>query len=181
MQYYYGNTQLTKYLNNPKAPDSRQYLDKAEAAFLKSVAINPKFHTVIYNIGLVAWNQQDGKKAEKYLNMVLEMHPTHILSTELLGKVNARFLGNTDKALLLLERAIFEFKRESADNYSSLGIVYAMRNDFVKAAATFKKALAITDTDGSIWQNYAQICAQMGDSTTAKMAQQRANALLNGK
>ena len=181
MQYYYGNTQLTKYLNNPKAPDARQYLDKAEAAFLKSMAINPKFHTVVYNIGLVAWNQQDGKKAEKYLNMVLEMHPTHILSTELLGKVNARFLGNTDKALLLLERAIFEFRRESADNYSSLGIVYAMRNDFVKAAAMLKKALSITDTDGAIWQNYAQICTQMGDSTTAKMAQQRANELLNGK
>jgi protein O-mannosyl-transferase len=181
MQYYYGNTQLTKYLNNPKAADALQYLDKAEAAFLKSVAINPKFHTVIYNLGLVGWNQQDGKKAEKYLNMVLEMHPTHILSTELLGKVNARFLGNTDKAMLLLERAIVEFKRESADNYSSLGIVYAMRNDFVKATDNFKKALKITETDGAIWQNYAQICAQMGDSVTAKMAQERANALLNGK
>jgi Tfp pilus assembly protein PilF len=177
MQYYYGNTLLTKYLNNKTSPKAKEYLAQAEAAFTKSVQINPKFHTVIYNLGLVAWNQEDGAKAAKHLETVLAMQPTHISSTELLGKVYARFLGNTDKAQQLLETAINTYGRKTADNYSALGIVYAMKGEPQKGIELFKQALAITDSDPDIWQNYAQLCAQVGDKAAADKAMQRAAEL----
>jgi hypothetical protein len=177
MQYYYGNTLLGKYLDNKDSPKAKDYLAQSEAAFTKSVQINPKFHTAIYNLGLVAWNQEDGAKAAKHLERVLAMQPTHILSTELLGKVYARFLGNLDKGQQLLETAINTYNRKNADNYSALGIIYAMKGNPQKGIELFKQALAITDNDPNIWQNYAQLCTQIGDTTAAQNALQRAAQL----
>lgn len=177
MQYYYGNTILSNYLKNTTSPTAAQDLQKAENAFIKAMEINPKFHTAIYNLALTAWHQQAGEKAAKYCEMVLAIQPTHILTTELYGKVNARFLGNPSKGIQLLETAIYTYKSETVDNYSSLAIAYAMTGNLQKAIDLLEKALQLNDKDATVWQNYAAILSQMGRVEDAAKAMDKANAL----
>ena len=177
MQYYYANTQLQQYLQNPDDPKNKPFLERADKHFREACRINPKFHTALYNVGLVAWHKMDGKSAQQALEEVLKMHPTHIMSTELLAKVYARDLGNPTKGIELMERAIFQFKRESADNYGSLGISYAMTGNLPKAEEYVRKALALAPNDPTLWQNLAAVLANAGKAQEAEQAMQKANSL----
>ncbi len=177
MQYYYANTQLNKFLTNPEDPKLRPNLDTAEKHFREALRINPDFHTALYNIGLVAWHKMDGKAAQAALEGVLKTHPTHIMSTELLAKVYARDLGNPAKGIELMERAIFQFKRESGDNYGALGISYAMTGNVAKAEEHMRKAISIAPNDPTLWQNFAAVLSNAGKTQEAQEAMTKANTL----
>ena len=173
MRYYYANTVFQKYLDDPENPKNKPYLDKAEQQFMKAVEINPKFHTALYNLGNVHWNKGNGQLAEKYLKMVLEMQPTHMTSTELLGKVYARYLNQPAKAIEYLEKAINTFQRKSADNYGSLGIAYAMSGNLDKGIELVKVGLGVEPESFVLWQNLAALYAQKGDTAEAERCMQQ--------
>jgi protein O-mannosyl-transferase len=174
MRYYYGNTNLKKYLDNPQAPDAKKYLDIAEAQMLKGFEINPKFPTNTYNVGLVYWNKENGVLAEKYLLELIKNNPTHITGNELLGKVYGRFIKNPQKAIYHLERVIYEFKSANPDNLRSLAIVYAEQNQLDKALSLMNEALKLAPEDPVTWHNLAAIYSAKGDNAQAQAAATKA-------
>ena len=177
MRYYYGNTLLGVYLAQPDDKKDMNLLNKAEQEFMKAYQLNPKFHTAIYNLGNVYWNKGNGQEAKKYLDIALQLQPTHINSTELLGKVYARFLNQPAKAIELLEKSINTFQRKTADNYGSLGIAYAMSGNVDKGIELVKKALEVDAQNFAMWQNLAALYAQKGNTTEAEACMQKSKAL----
>jgi protein O-mannosyl-transferase len=173
IHYYYGNTMLKKYLDNPQDPKAKNYLDIAEKEMLRAYQINPKFPTNTYNVGLVYWNKENGKEAEKYLLALLSFLPTHINGNELLGKVYGRFLNNPPKAIYHLEKVIYEFKKPNVDNYRSLSIVYAQQNQLDKALNLCLEALKLAPEDAVTWQNLAAIYSARGEMDKAADAAQK--------
>ena len=177
MQYYYGSSLLKFYLENTQSSQAPSYLANAKVAFEKAVQINPQFHTAWYNLALVAWSQQDGQAAAQYCEKVLMLQPRHILTTELYGKVQARFLNNPQKSIQLLETAIYTYNRNTPENYAALAIAYAMSSNFDKAINLMETAISLNELDKSLWHNYAGILQQSGRAEAAAKAMQKAQSL----
>jgi Flp pilus assembly protein TadD len=178
IHYYYANANLAEYLSRENTSSkAAEELALAERHFAKAVEINPKFHTAMYNLGLVAEKQLDGKKAEHFLLKTLELVPRHVLSHKLLAEVYARFLNQPDKALYHLDKLIREAGLKTADNYQLQGVVYGMKQDFTNASLAFENALKINPNDARSLFNYGITLNQMGDQSKAQQYLNRAYEL----
>ena len=164
IHYYYANTKLIKYLDSDKASeDSQVLLDVAEKHFTRSVEINPKFHTAMYNLGRVNSERQNGVKAEEYLLRTLQLQPRHIISHELIAEVYGRLLNQPDKALDHLNLLINEAGEATAKNYQALGIVYGMMGDHPNAAKAFENSLKQDPNNAGTLLNLGITFQQLGD------------------
>ena len=97
IHYYYANSLLKQFLdregadlNNPNAADL-ELLNKAEASFMRSYEINPKFHHSTYNLGLVNIYKKKPDEALKWLKYTLELQPNHGITHEQLVRVYGEF------------------------------------------------------------------------------------------
>lgn len=172
IHYYYANSLLQKYMAAPNLNNPTQVaiLQEAEKEFLRSYEINPNFHHASYNLGLIYVQFQDGQKALKWLTKTLEIQPRHILSHQLLGQVYGRFLQQPDKAIYHLKEAIEKGGARTAENYQSLGIVYATKNDLVNAELNFLEAIKLAPNNGKIRVNLGVLYMNNNQTAKAKAA-----------
>ncbi|MCP4438640.1 MAG: tetratricopeptide repeat protein [Aureispira sp.] len=172
IHYYYANSLLQKYMAEPNLQDPTKValLQEAEKEFLRSHEINPQFHHATYNLGLVHVQFQNGQKALEWLNKTLAMQPQHILSHQLLGQVYGRFLQQPDKAIFHLKEAIEKGGANTPENNQSLGIVYAMQNDFGNAEKYFLEAIRLGPNNPKIRVNLGVLYMNNNKPNKAKAA-----------
>ncbi len=167
MQYYYGNTLLKNYLADPKTTP-KSVLDAAEKHFKLGAEINPKFHHCLYNLGSIYDQKDNAQEAIKYLNKTLELHPNHINSHSLLGKVYGRLVRDFDKSIFYLERAVNEFKQDSPGVLQNLGNAYAEKQLYTKAIPIYEKLIAKDPGNARYYLNLGITYQRMGNQAKAK-------------
>lgn len=186
MNYYYGNTLLKKYLGAtpPNQPDTA-LLSIAEKHFLRAVEIYPRFHTAMYNVGLVNVHRKNGEKAVQYLLKTLEIQPGHLMSIEQLGRAYGELLKdfpNSEKYLLLA----LEINKQRgastnlADNYQGLGNINAMQGKFQEAVPFFLEAIKLAPTTVNNYKNLGYTYLNLGNREEAMKYLQKAKELEPG-
>ncbi len=172
IHYYYANTLLKKYLDQP-IPQNMIWLDKAEAAFKRSYEINPKFHHSTYNIGLIQTTKNNAQEALKWLNYTLKISPGHIKSHEQLTQVYGRLLGQPDQALKHLRMALqAPAGRANATNYQYLGIILAMKGQIKEAEEALLKSI---EQDPRLAKSYLNLGFLYMNNNQAKKGQEYLN------
>lgn len=174
MNYYYANTIFRDYLAQPaNAPKDTSILSTSFKHFKRAVEIYPKFHTAMYNLGLIEIQRKNGKAAEAYFLKTLEIQPGHILSIEQLGRVYGELLRDLPKAEQYLLQAVkINTERGAtanlANNYQGLGIVYAMQQKYQQAIQIYLKAIELAPNIASNYLNLGITYQQLGDQQKAK-------------
>lgn len=185
VHYYLGNSMLTEVLTDKTRPERDDYLLKSKSEFHKAVAINPKFHTAWYDLGLIykELKQPDSAiyvlekaiaNAPENINMdkkqkgkVKTMDKTAVNAMSVLGTVYGEQKNDAVNALKYLEMTA-TYNPNDIANLANLGIAYAMNGRFQDAIATFNKVLAADPNNKQAYQNLAGVYYQMGDTLRAK-------------
>lgn len=177
IQYYYGNALLNDYLEAPNNAKDKAKIDKAVAAFTKSIQINPNFHHAHYQLANAYDQKRDGVNMLKSLQAALKIAPNHIKSTLMIGKAYGMYMNDPDQALVYLEKYVNVFKMQDEIGYQYLGTCYAMKGRLNEALATMQKAIQINPNNHEVYQNIATVYDKMGDKAKAAETMAKAEKL----
>ncbi len=168
MQYYYANSLLKKYLDNPAPTDSdKTILAEAEKHFLRSHEINPNFVHATYNLGLVNVHQREAKEALKWLTYTIGLEEHHGKSHEQLVRVYGELLNKPQKAMEHLNFVLQTAEGQNASNYQHLGILHAMQGKLPEAEKAFLKSIDMDPGNAKYYQNLGGLYMQMGNTPKA--------------
>lgn len=177
MQYYYANTLIIKYLNQPENAKNTQLLDTAEKHLLKAYEINNKFIHVTYNLGLINVQKRQPQEALKWLNYTLELEPNYAMAHEQLVRVYGEFLNQPQKSREHLNFVMSNPAGQTASNYQSLGILNAMQGDYAAAEKAFLKSIELDPNSAQKYQNLGGLYMQMGNATKGQQYMEKAYQL----
>ena len=183
MNYYYANTNLKNYLSvtAPNQADTA-LLTIAEQHFKRAVEIYPKFHTAMYNVGLVYVQRKNGPKAVEYLLKTLELQPNHLMSIEQLGRAYGELMKDYPNSEKYLKQALDINKQRGAtvnlaDNYQGLGNINAMQGKFQEAIPYFLEAIKLSPNTVNNYKNLGYTYLNLGNRAEAMKYLQKAKEL----
>jgi eukaryotic-like serine/threonine-protein kinase len=149
--------------------------DQAEAAYKKAIALRPSYWSGHNHLGAFYWRQGRYRDAEREFRAVTELTPDNALGHSNLGGLLI-FLQRYEDAETSLRRSVEV--RPNAVAYSNLATVQFYRGDYVGAARSFEKVVALDDQDYEWWRNLAAAYYHgPGERHRARTAYQRALTL----
>jgi len=151
-------------------------LDTAKHEFLRSVAINPKFHTAFYDLGVVYNDENKPDSAIYYLNIVLQLQPLHILTQSLLGRIYGTQKGDLDHAIEHLKLAVHYDAKDDA-SWQNLGVAYAMKQQYNDALNAFTHVQQLKPNDAQSYMNLAITYQNLGEKDKADESFSKAFAI----
>jgi len=177
VHYYYANSLLGKAnLLKDSDPQKLPLLDTAKHEFLRSVAINPKFHTAFYDLGVVYNDENKPDSAIYYLNIVLQLQPLHILTQSLLGRIYGTQKGDLDHAIEHLKLAVHYDAKDDA-SWQNLGVAYAMKQQYNDALNAFTHVQQLKPNDAQSYMNLAITYQNLGEKDKADESFSKAFAI----
>ena len=177
MQYYYGNTLLTKYLGQEENAKNKQLLETAEKHFMKSYEINKNFIHATYNLGLLNIQKRNAQEALKWLKYTLELEPNYGKAHEQLVRTYGEFLNQPQKAMEHLNFVLSTPIGQTSNNYQSLGILNAMQKNYPAAEKAFLKSIELDPNVAQNYQNLGGLYLQMGNQAKGQQYMEKAYQL----
>jgi len=155
-------------------------LDIAENTFHRAVDLRPGFWEGYYYLGFVDYVRGNYEATANAWRVASRCAPERAKIYSNLGAV-FHALDRRDEARRVLEMAAELSGDTDYVTLSNLGTLYFEDAHFAEAAATFEKALAISDGDYRIWGGLAWSYASSFDSAKAAEPFKRAVALAEKK
>lgn len=132
----------------------------ALAAFEKTMAAASHREEVYFRAALAAQAAGDEKKAARYLQEHIRLHPYHLESYLLLAQLLRKNVIYADNAALtLLERGVTLFPYET-ELWTLLGEIYLKREEPEYAKNIFTRALTIDTLSKSVHRHLSKLCAK---------------------
>ena len=131
----------------PDASSSRSYIEKAQAAFARSLEIYPEFEYALYNLGVLYMEIGALDQAKIYFQDLLKAHPTH---EEGLNNLGVTYFRERN-----YPQAISHFSRPLALNpqhyraLTNIGASHFNLNEMTKALPFYERALELQKNDSS--------------------------------
>jgi tetratricopeptide (TPR) repeat protein/TolB-like protein len=151
-------------------------LDVAENTFHRAVDLRPGFWEGYYYLGFVDYVRGNYEATANAWRVASRCAPERAKIYSNLGAV-FHALDRRDEARRMLEMAVELSGFSDYVTLSNLGTLYFEDAQFAEAAATFEKALAISDGDYRIWGHLAWSYASSFDAAKAVEPFERAVAL----
>jgi serine/threonine protein kinase/tetratricopeptide (TPR) repeat protein len=154
-------------------------MDEAEQEYREVITRKPDYWPGYYYFGLFFCYQGRYQEGEEMFLKITALAPDITMGYDLLGYVYQR-LGKYDFAIINYEKSLDIQPSNGA--YSNLGTIYYFEQaNYEKAREMFEKALAINDSDFSIWGNLADSMRLLGEDKRARAAYERAVYLAEQK
>jgi hypothetical protein len=123
-------------------------------------------HNKLFAQANAAYERDDFKKAEKFLDNILSQDPQHTHALTLLARTHARFNRNNE-AIACLEKLIVLEPNEYS-HFSNLGLIYQQLNQPEKCQQYLKRALELKPNSVSALLNVGYASYDNGDFKTAE-------------
>jgi tetratricopeptide (TPR) repeat protein len=148
-------------------------LEDAEAAYRKAVALDPENVASLEAYAHFLNEQGRYQESAEQWRAVIGIAPDHFAALVNLGGVLVE-TGKISEAITVYQRAIE--LRPSYMAYSNLGTAYSRAERYADAAAAYRAALDIDDSDWLVWGNLAYVYSWM-DGEDDKAAETFARAI----
>ncbi len=147
-----------------------KHFKRANYFFEKAVKHNTHHVKALYIYALQKLQDGDGAEALKYFTLSEKYNFSPLMDKYIsLSKSSCYWvMGNTDKAIELLENLISRYSYINTDVYTTLGYLYILKNDLEKAEEYTKKAIEDNDAHAPAWDNMGQIYYKKGEFEKAK-------------
>lgn len=162
-----GNTYTT-------FPDS---IEKSLYCYEQILKFSPGNSKATMNIEYLANIETNPKRKARLFERVLAHKPSYIVYNKL-GVIWGKELNDMDKAVYYLEKAI-EIKPSGLEAIKDLGVVYAMRKDFLKSASILERAVKIDSLDAKVWANLGITYRNLNLAEKAQACFEKARKLQN--
>jgi len=109
--------------------------------FSSAAGFEPGNPLVLQNLGMACYERGEYARAKKYFNRTLEINPGDTLALLNLGAMQYNVFGDADSAVKNFKKAA-ELDPGSVQPWTNLAAIYLDRQEYEKALAAAKKALA---------------------------------------
>jgi len=131
----------------------------------KALAINPRQGDVLYNMGLVAMQQEDYDKAISYWQKALEINPRMRGPNLAMGRALLT-QGKHKQAIAAFTKELTLAPNSTACHYL-LGQAHAQLEDYGQAKAHYLKVVKSEPNHSDVYYGLFQVCARLGEKDQA--------------
>lgn len=179
-QAYYHYSLAHLYVELAQAYNRQDYLTRAIEQYKLAMKFDPNSAQVNSELAELYFQTGRTQDAIDELEEVVKRNPQDTDARRLLGRIYLRSLGETPQGQgarraqsNMLSRATTQFEKiteldpKDADSLLALGRLYRLSNDFTKAEATLKKALAVEPENEEVLVTLSELYSDLGDSRSA--------------
>ena len=156
---YYGIENISQYThgNNDVA-----LLNEAVKHIKIACGINPDFHYAFHNLGVAYQTMNMWKESIACYNRVLQLMPDNEQAFYGLGLAYGKGLNQPDRAIPYFKRLVNDMHKTMPDYYESLGLCYAIKQDYQQALSYFRTGIEKNPDAGKLYYNAAITFMNMG-------------------
>lgn len=147
-------------------------LEKAEASFIASLEIRPKYAEARINLGILRISQGRLMEGFELLDQVVQLYPEHPIAWHNLGKANAE-LGQLAEARKCFLEALKIDPGYTAARYD-LGTLLVGMGEWQAAVEMLRELLEMQPDHADAWVNLGFALAKLGDNEEAESAYRKA-------
>jgi tetratricopeptide (TPR) repeat protein len=125
------------------------------------LAQQPGIYVAYYNLGNIAFKQDDFAKATEYLREGLRLKPDQPEMVNVLATCLAK-IGQIDEAIIYFSKSL-TIEPNSPETHQNIAIALATKGDLKKAAQHFERSLQLDPNSPDIYYNLGRLYSQKGD------------------
>lgn len=146
------------YRGKARAYLAQQRTEEAGTTYKKAIEMKPDYWAGYMELGVFYYENARFEEAAEQFRIVTELTPKNASAFRNLGGIYY-YLGRQDEAMEAFENSLAIEPNYGA--YSNLATMYFFDEEYIKAAETYKEALALNDSDYNVWSYLASAYKQL--------------------
>lgn len=173
-QLYYGIESISQYTHGN--PDIN-LINEAIKHIRISCGINPDFHYAFHNLGVAYQTINKWQESVGCYKRVLQLMPDNEQALYGLGLAYGKGLNQPDKAMPYFKKLVYGLKKDNADYWESLGLCYAVKQDYGNALNYFHQGIEKNPDAAKLYYNVGITFANLGVKDSADYYMNKATGM----